>query len=99
LTHDHAGVHLDQNHSCPACAEGPANLGEQLAELSSELDRIYGRVPVTTGREDGAAGARGQLRTSDADRERAIDVLKAAFVQGLLNKDEFSLRVGQVIAS
>jgi hypothetical protein len=54
---------------------------------------------VTTGREDGAAGARGQLRTSDADRERAIDVLKAAFVQGLLNKDEFSLRVGQVIAS
>jgi hypothetical protein len=54
---------------------------------------------VTAGREDGAAGARGQLRTSDADREQAIDVLKAAFVQGLLSKDEFSLRVGQVIAS
>ncbi|HET6192876.1 MAG TPA: DUF1707 domain-containing protein, partial [Trebonia sp.] len=54
---------------------------------------------MTAGREDGAAGAPGQLRTSDADREQAIDVLKAAFVQGLLSKDEFSLRVGQVIAS
>jgi uncharacterized protein DUF1707 len=60
---------------------------------------MYWRVPVTAGREDGAAGARGQLRTSDADREQAIDVLKAAFVQGLLSKDELSLRVGQVIAS
>jgi hypothetical protein len=54
---------------------------------------------VTAGREDGTAGARGQLRTSHADRERAIDVLKAAFVQGRLTKDELSLRVGQVFAS
>jgi hypothetical protein len=51
------------------------------------------------GREDGAAGARGQLRTSHADRELAIDVLKAAFVQDRLAKDEFDLRVGQVFAS
>jgi hypothetical protein len=54
---------------------------------------------VTAGREDGTAGAVGQLRTSRADRERAIDVLKAAFVQGRLTKDEFDLRVGQVFAS
>jgi len=54
---------------------------------------------VTAGREDGTAGAQGRLRTSQADREQAIDVLKAAFVQGRLTKDEFSLRVGQVIAS
>jgi hypothetical protein len=54
---------------------------------------------VTAEREDGSAGARGELRTSDADREQAIDVLKAAFVQGQLTKDEFSLRVGRVIAS
>ena len=54
---------------------------------------------MTAEREDGAAGARGQLRTSDADREQAIDVLKAAFVHGQLTKDEFSLRVGRVIAS
>jgi hypothetical protein len=54
---------------------------------------------VTAGREDGTAGARGRLRISHADREQAIDVLKAAFVQGRLTKDEFSLRVGQVFAS
>lgn len=54
---------------------------------------------MTAGREDGTAGARGQLRTSQADREQAIDVLKAAFVQGRLTKDEFSLRVGQVFGS
>jgi hypothetical protein len=54
---------------------------------------------VTAGREDGTAGALGQLRTSHADREQAIDVLKAAFVQGRLTKDEFDLRVGQVLAS
>ena len=54
---------------------------------------------MVAGREDGTAGAQGQLRTSQADREQAIDVLKAAFVQGRLTKDEFSLRVGQVFAS
>src|SRR3984957_3456817 len=54
---------------------------------------------MTAGPEDGTAGARRQLRTSRADRERAIDVLKAAFVQGRLAKDEFDLRVGQVLTS
>ena len=54
---------------------------------------------MTDGREDGTAGARGQLRAANADRERAIDVLKAAFVQGRLTKDEFDLRVSQVFAS
>jgi hypothetical protein len=54
---------------------------------------------VTAGREDGTAGALGRLRTSRADRDQAIDVLKAAFVQGRLAKDEFDLRVSQVFAS
>ena len=54
---------------------------------------------MTAGREDGESGARGQLRTSEAEREQAIDALKAAFVQGRLTKDEFDLRVGQVLAS
>jgi hypothetical protein len=54
---------------------------------------------VTAGREYGTVGALGQLRASHADREQAIDVLKAAFVQGRLAKDEFDLRVGQVFAS
>ena len=54
---------------------------------------------MTTGREDGTAGELGRLRTSHADREQAIDALKAAFVQGRLTKDEFDLRVGRVLAS
>ncbi|HEY6314200.1 MAG TPA: DUF1707 domain-containing protein [Streptosporangiaceae bacterium] len=47
----------------------------------------------------GAGGRHGRLRASHADREQVIDVLKAAFVQGCLTKDEFDLRVGQVLAS
>jgi hypothetical protein len=39
------------------------------------------------------------LRASRADREQVIDVLKAAFVQGRLDQDEFDLRIGQALAS
>jgi hypothetical protein len=46
----------------------------------------------------GAAG-RGRLRASHADREQVIGTLKAAFVQGMLAKDEFDLRVGQAFAA
>jgi heme A synthase len=41
----------------------------------------------------------GHLRASHADREQAVNVVKAAFVQGLLAKDEFDLRIGQVLAA
>jgi Domain of unknown function (DUF4190)/Domain of unknown function (DUF1707) len=34
-----------------------------------------------------------------ADRERTIDVLKAAFGEGRLSKDEFDLRSGRVLAA
>jgi len=46
-----------------------------------------------------SAGGRGHLRASHADREQAVNVVKAAFVQGLLAKDEFDLRIGQVLAA
>jgi len=39
------------------------------------------------------------MRASHADREQVIDMLKTAFVQGRLAKDELDLRVGQVLAS
>jgi len=48
---------------------------------------------------DETAGGRGRLRASHADREQAIEVLKAAFVQGRLTKGEFDARVGQGFAS
>jgi hypothetical protein len=46
-----------------------------------------------------ATAGHGRLRASDADREHVLDLLKAAFVQGLLTKDEFDMRVGRTFAS
>ena len=54
---------------------------------------------MTTGRDaaapDGHRYAR--LRASRADREQAIDTLKAAYVQGRLTKDELDERVGRAL--
>ena len=61
-----------------------------------------GEAPVMAGPGDeiaAGAGGRSYLRASHADREQVIDVLKAAFVQGRLTKDEFDARVGQALAS
>ena len=49
--------------------------------------------------EPGARAAAAGLRASRADRERVIDLLKAAFVQGRLDRDEFDARIGQALAS
>ena len=50
--------------------------------------------------EEMAAGAgRGRLRACRADREHVIETLKAAFVQGLLGKDELEARVGQTLTA
>jgi len=46
----------------------------------------------------GEAG-RGHLRASHADREHVIGMLKTAFVQGRLTKDELDARVGRTLAS
>jgi hypothetical protein len=48
-----------------------------------------------------AAGARGPgyLPASHADREQVVDVLKTAFVQGRLDRDEFDLRVSRTLVS
>ena len=46
-----------------------------------------------------AAAGHNRLRASHADREHVIDMLKAAFVQGRVTKDEFDARVGQAFAS
>ena len=42
---------------------------------------------------------RGRLRASHADRRQVIEVLKVAFVQGRLTKDEFDARLGWTLAS
>jgi hypothetical protein len=46
-----------------------------------------------------AGGRRGSLRASHADRDQVIGTLQAAFVQGMLAKDEFDVRVGQALTS
>ena len=46
-----------------------------------------------------APGVRARMRVSHADRDQVIGMLKTAFVQGRLAKDEFDLRVGQVLAA
>ena len=46
----------------------------------------------------GAAG-RGRMRASHADREQAIEVLKAAFAEGRLTQPELDTRVGQALVS
>lgn len=38
-----------------------------------------------------------QMLASTADRDRAISVLKASFLEGRLTKEELELRVGQVL--
>jgi hypothetical protein len=49
--------------------------------------------------EPGARAAAPGLRASRADRERVIDLLKAVFAQGRLDRDEFDARIGQALAS
>ncbi len=47
----------------------------------------------------GMPGGYGSMRSSTADRERAIDVLKAAFAEGRLSRDEFEERSARVYRS
>jgi hypothetical protein len=57
-------------------------------------------MPMTSQPErDPAVGGYGHWRASHADRERAADVLKAAFAEGRLTRDEFDERTGQVYGS
>jgi Domain of unknown function (DUF1707) len=76
--------------------------GCSAAALRFSCIVLVWKVPVMAGPGDeiaAGAGGRGHLRASDADREQVISVLKAAFVQGLLAKDEFDGRVSQALAS
>lgn len=46
-----------------------------------------------------AAGGRGHVRASHTDRERVVETLKAAFVQGRLTKEELDARTGHALAA
>ena len=46
-----------------------------------------------------AAAASGHMRASDAERDRVVDALKAAYVYGLLTREELAARTGQALAA
>jgi hypothetical protein len=54
---------------------------------------------VVSGPDEGAAAGRGHLRAAHADREHVIDMLKTAFVEGQLSKDELDARAGQAFSA
>ena len=57
---------------------------------------------MTAPRGDGMSadpGGCGHLRASHIDREHTVGMLRAAFVQGRLTKDEFDSRVGQALTA
>ena len=45
------------------------------------------------------AAANGHMRASDADRDRVVDALKAAYGYGLLTREELAARTGQALAA
>jgi hypothetical protein len=45
------------------------------------------------------AADRGRLRASHSDRNRVVDVLKAAFIEGRLTRDELDARLSQTLAA
>jgi hypothetical protein len=79
-------------------------LGAGLGALGGGL---AGKSPDTRGRGGGGPHAASPPapsrplvgRASDADREKVIGVLKAAFAQGRLTKDELDARVGHAFTS
>jgi hypothetical protein len=58
-----------------------------------------GEVPVMTGPQVPAAAGHDRLRAAHADRERVIEALKDAFVQGRLTRDELDARAGRALAA
>jgi hypothetical protein len=66
------------------------------------VDHARAEVPVMASPGDEtAAGAErhARLRASAVDREQVIEVLKAAFVQERITKDELDQRIGKVLVS
>jgi hypothetical protein len=86
----------------PAGGSGPAaGPARSYAEGAAAWRRADGEAAETARPADqrAAAARYSRLRASDADREHVIDLLKAAFVQGRLARDEFDARVGQALVA
>ena len=56
------------------------------------------QVPVAA-HHQGQVGMNSAMRAASADRERAVDVLKAGFTEGRLTQDEYNDRMGRAYAA
>jgi hypothetical protein len=54
---------------------------------------------MTVGHGYPAAGGRGQMRAADADRDRAVSFLSAAYTEGRLAKDEYDARLESALSA
>ena len=87
--------------SCPRIRRSEDGLAEGQPGYAS-VHRACEEVPVVVGPGDETAPreqGRSHLRASHADREQVVGTLKAAYVHGLVTKDEFDARVSQTFAS
>ena len=76
--------------------------GRQTTGRYAFLLGVRGRAPVMSMPRDHIAAdpaGHGRPGASHADREQVIEVLKTAFVQGRLTKEEFGTRIGQAFTS
>ena len=68
--------------------------GRRTSCCTAPLQPVGGRQTMTVEPGYGVpAGRAGATRASDADRERAVDVLSAAFAEGRLTREEHGARV------
>jgi hypothetical protein len=72
-------------------------MARRAAALRFRASCFGGALLAGPGDERATTAAWGRLRASQADREQVIGALKAAFVAGMLDKDELDRRVGQAL--
>jgi hypothetical protein len=72
---------------------------------SFDDDRSYGAGGAGGGGGPGAGGPgdaggeRGKIRAGDVDRDRVVEILKTAFTEGRLTKDEYDERVANALSA
>ncbi len=78
---------------------GPAPFGIRFQVVTNSLRKVLRGAPVVTGRGGRDAAGPGWIRASDAERERVVELVKAAFIAGLLTRGELGQRVGGALTA
>jgi hypothetical protein len=81
----------------------PAPAGYQVQPPPAAYPMPPAGYPAPPGYQHPAAGYHGRpqaaMRAASADRERAVDVLKAGFAEGRLSQEEYNDRMGRAYAA